>query len=357
VTYDSDPIDWALVARHIDGEEMPSDGAELSALHASDPRFTAAIIALRSAKDRVSQHSLDIEWNREAAFAQLLKNDASRLNDRSPGRTPTRQRLGICFAVAGALMLIVGIFGRVQNVSTDRRSTHAYTTKAGEHRVVTLADGSRVSLAPASRLVVHESADTDGRTITLDGEAYFDVKPSASSPFIVVAADVTTRVLGTSFSVRHYPADSHVQIIVRDGKVAVRGHHTRPVTLVAGMMASVNDSSVTATTTDNADDRTAWARGRLVFTDTPVPAMLESVGRWYGYTFRLTDSVLARRHVTAAFATSTPQKTLVLLQEILDVDMTFDSTVVTLHPRRGSTPVSGRGVPRATFKSKAEAGK
>jgi ferric-dicitrate binding protein FerR (iron transport regulator) len=72
----------------------------------------------------------------------------------------------------------------------------------------------------------------------------------------------------------------------------------------------------------------------LVFRGIEVGDMLTTVGAWYGYRFRLTDSTLAHLRVNADLQFSSSAVTLKALQYMLDVSMTFDGNVVTLHSKR-----------------------
>jgi transmembrane sensor len=45
----------------------------------------------------------------------------------------------------------------------------------------------------------------------------------------------------------------------------------------------------------------AWARGELVFNDTPVRAVVAELRRWYGADIRVGDDVVAARPLTASF--------------------------------------------------------
>ena len=47
-----------------------------------------------------------------------------------------------------------------------------------------------------------------GRTVALDGEAFFDVPHANRAPFIVQTGRVSTRVMGTAFDVHHYHGES-----------------------------------------------------------------------------------------------------------------------------------------------------
>jgi transmembrane sensor len=113
--------------------------------------------------------------------------------------------------------------------------------------------------------------------------------------------------------------------------------------MTANRVSLVSDSTTTTTTVSDMAPYTGWVDGRLTFDRTPVHDVLTAVGRWYGYEFHLTDSALAARHLSASFDQQSPADMLAALQTVLNVTMTFDGHVVTLHPRRNSAaPASPR---------------
>jgi hypothetical protein len=59
---------------------------------------------------------------------------------------------------------------------------------------------------------------------------------------------------------------------------------------------------------------------------------LARLGQWYGIELRLSDTVMAHRHVTGVFDGESQAEALVTLQSVLNVTMTFDSAP-------GRTPV------------------
>jgi ferric-dicitrate binding protein FerR (iron transport regulator) len=96
-----------------------------------------------------------------------------------------------------------------------------YATANGERGAVTLTDGSTVILNAASRLDVPANYSSGNRTVRLIGEGLFTVSSHAGHPFTVISGLTKTRVLGTSFVVRHYGTDTTVMVAVRTGKVSV----------------------------------------------------------------------------------------------------------------------------------------
>jgi ferric-dicitrate binding protein FerR (iron transport regulator) len=229
--------------------------------------------------------------------------------------------------IGAVILLALGIHGRMPSSMPI-----AYTTHTAEQRTVHLADGTRVVLAPQSQLTVSADFGTKTRTVSLLGEAYFDITQSAGHPFLVHTGRVSTRVLGTTFDIRHYRGDTSVQIAVQSGKVVVQGRGA-PFTLSSGKMACVTDSTIVVKTVGDSDRYADWTTGRLVFDETPLPMMLTALGRWYGYEFRVNDSVLVSQHVSAEFKVSDPAEMMLVLKSALGVTLTFHGNVITLTPQ------------------------
>jgi ferric-dicitrate binding protein FerR (iron transport regulator) len=218
-------------------------------------------------------------------------------------------------------------------------------TRAGERAAITLRDGSTITLAPGSELRVPRNFGTETRAVVLVGEAYFSVK-NGNSPFIVQTGRIATRVLGTEFTVRRYAAQDTAVIAVVTGKVRTGGPDTG-ATVTGGEVARVTDSTVTTRSASDVSDYTAWTRNRLVFDDTEVAVMLRTMSRWYGYEFRLSDSTLNARKVSAEFDLSNSDDMLAVLRQLLHVTVTREGKVLTLRPtevrkgpaapRKGST--------------------
>jgi len=217
-----------------------------------------------------------------------------------------------------------------------------YATTVGQRATITLSDGARVTLAPGTSLRVPVDFGRATRTVWLDGEAYFDVPHTAGTPFVVRTGSIRTHVLGTAFDVRRYAGDRAVQVAVVTGKVAVTASTSEhaSVTLSAGRVGLVTDSTATAAAASDMAPYTGWLDGRLVFERTPVRDVLAAVGRWYGYEFRLSDSVLATRYLSASFDHQSTADMLSALKTVLQVTMTFDGHVVTLHPKSHSATPS-----------------
>ena len=68
--------------------------------------------------------------------------------------------------------------------------------------VKTLNDGSVVYLAGNTRFSFPKQFDSISRSVELKGEAFFDVAPDPSKPFIIETDEAVIRVVGTAFNVK-----------------------------------------------------------------------------------------------------------------------------------------------------------
>ena len=138
-----------------------------------------------------------------------------RLQERKPAARGRRRRLGWALAAGvAACALLAGSWTLLQ----PEVPVHQYASAVGEQRSIALADGSMVTLAPASYIAVRFSAGV--RDIELrDGEATFDVAHDSSRPFRVHAGDNTVQAVGTRFTVNRLP--SGTLVAVSEGKVKV----------------------------------------------------------------------------------------------------------------------------------------
>jgi len=327
------------------GELSAGEAAQVAAWLAN-PAAAAYADALRHVWP-TSSTPVDVD----AAWTTMTTRRLSRsaISSRPPIRTfvPSPRVSTLIGALAIAVVFLA--FGVIYRGSLAPAKTNVintsrtYVTHVGQRVTVILGDGSQVHLAPESRLRLATGYGGHSRTVTLQGEAYFLVPHAGDVPFIVHTATTSMRVLGTAFDVRHYPGDPATRIAVLTGRVAVQ-----PGTMTPGRSATVVAANMTGIATDSTmmvregtADATGWITGQLVFRDAPLPDMLATLTRWYGYQFRLADSSLAHHTLTLGLSTESSQDALTTLGRILDVDVVVDGTIVTLRPRRAGASHAG----------------
>jgi ferric-dicitrate binding protein FerR (iron transport regulator) len=218
----------------------------------------------------------------------------------------------------------------------------SYSTGPGERTVVSLPDGSRVTLAPNTQLRVTAGYGRTVRDVSVEGQAYFDVI-SHAAPFLVHAGRITTRVLGTTFDIQHLSPAAPVRVAVLSGKVSVTNDGTRrsQLTLIAGNIGEITDSTAIHLPGDPAQAAT-WVRGYVVFRDAKTADVLAMLTRWYGYRFVVADSTLSNQYLNVWLSTKSSAEALATLRLALDAELSVREQVITLRPRR----IAPRAVPR-----------
>lgn len=165
-------------------------------------------------------------------------------------------------------------------------ATIAYNTLAtprgGQFRV-TLPDGTAVWLNTASSLRYPTAFAGKERKVEVTGEAYFEVAKDAAKPFIVKINEQTEiQVLGTHFNVNAYPDEATINTTLLEGAVDVRtAQHTQK--LAPGQQARVNAAGGGIRLADNVNtgQAIAWKNGIFDFNQADIKTVMRQIGRWY----------------------------------------------------------------------------
>jgi transmembrane sensor len=205
------------------------------------------------------------------------------------------------WAAAAAVMVAVGL-GVLFWHDPAGDAERVYATAGGERATFFLSDGTRVTLAPASRLRVAGGYGRHRRAVSLDGEAYFRVVHDASAPFTVRAGEMLATDLGTEFDVAAYATDTAVRVAVADGRVALTTGTRPAVPLARGDVAAVGSAGVaTVTHRDDVAALTGWTDGRLDFHNVALRDAAPAIARWYNIDLVVGDERIGRMPVTASF--------------------------------------------------------
>jgi transmembrane sensor len=218
---------------------------------------------------------------------------------------PRAQRRKLVWLAAAAACLAIVI--ALPLMMTGQK----YDTRRGEVRVVSLQDGSVMTLNTASDVKVDFDGSTR-RVRLIQGEAWFEVAKDGARPFIVAAGETSIRALGTSFSVRHLEG-MPVQVLVSEGLVAVKQSQTAPAVRVSANMRVVlpldnakaqPKAAVMAQETVNREF--AWREGRIAFESEPLETAAAAFARYSSIQIVIDDPTLARQEITGLFTANDP---------------------------------------------------
>jgi transmembrane sensor len=226
--------------------------------------------------------------------------------------------------IAAALLLVAGPFAawrlatRERNVSVAVREV---VTPNGKRTTIDLGDGSRVTLNSGSRL--RYPADlTRSRDVELDGEGYFEVTHDAARPFRVHARGGVVQDIGTRFTVRAYPEQQRVEVVVTEGVVSLRRDSSGlfdSAIVRQGERARLAETGRVVVESVPTERYTDWARGTLVLENVTLNEARRDLERWFDIQITLADSGLAQRQLMARFQDESASAVLTAIGIALDV--------------------------------------
>lgn len=298
---------WEALARYVTGEASTEEVAAIREWLAGSPGRGSALERLTASIERLAVVPPQVDT--VAALARVRARLGSPEVIPLPVKAPERPRIAwrtTLVRVAAAIVLLAGATLILRNRRSGPETgivaavPMAWSTAVGQVDSITLPDGSRVILGPASRLSLGEGFGDVGRTAELQGEALFTIVHDEARPFSVRAGDARIRDLGTAFNVRS-GVGLPVIVAVTDGSVELTAGGTVGVTLAAGDRGTVGRDGVIAVEAGSVTDAdVAWTSGRLVFADAGMDRVAADLERWFG--LRLApDPGLADRHLTATF--------------------------------------------------------
>lgn len=173
------------------------------------------------------------------------------------------------------------------DVSMEEELNKVVTGVGGEYSLI-LSDGTRVWLNAGTELEFPVCFVKDERVVKLRGEAYFEVKPDSTRPFLVETKDIRTRVLGTSFNIKAYENEENIFTTLLTGKVEVTAlnENCKPVVLTPGMQSEWRKESGEMVVKEvMAENFVAWKQGVFLFDNEDITVVTRLLERWYGVTF------------------------------------------------------------------------
>lgn len=215
-------------------------------------------------------------------------------------RPITRRLAAACVLAVAACIAFLAAPAVLLRLQAD------YVTATAELRSVDLQDGSAVTLAPGSAIVVSYEA-AERRVRLLQGEAFFAVKPDPGRPFRVAARSVEASVLGTRFDVR-LEAQA-VVVAVQEGKVRVDSPSTRAV-LELGQAVRVSEAGEARRLEEAPNLVGGWQQGWLYLQNRALGDAVDDIRRYFGGAIVVADGALLERPTTGVFNLADPEEAL-----------------------------------------------
>src|SRR5882757_576539 len=263
---DQDRMD-VLLAKHLAGELSPEENEELEWAMLANPALRVTLQVLQRMRQMPPGGTAAEEQEMLERGLRRITNEPAPVYQ-APADTLYQERgkvkhLSARWWMAAAAMLVLGVAGvMIYRGNKQPEITAAgpiqdkeLATRYGTRVFQELPDGSKLWLNAGAKVKYAENFSNGRRELTLEGEAFFDVKHDPDHPFIIHTGKLDVKVLGTSFNIKAYPNDSTMETTLIKGKVEIdfQGNpqsnivlqpnekvviHVRPSSPTAAVMAS-----------------------------------------------------------------------------------------------------------------------
>jgi transmembrane sensor len=173
------------------------------------------------------------------------------------------------------------------HATTEKEMVYnSLSTPRGRQYQLVLSDGTKVWLNAASSITYPTAFFGKDRSVTITGEAYFEVAKNPAQPFKVRAGQNEIDVLGTDFDINAYPDEPAMAATLLEGSIRFAedfGDKKKPGTiLIPGQQIQLSKSG-DVRLVDHADiDRVmAWRNGQFPLKGTDMAALMRQIARWY----------------------------------------------------------------------------
>lgn len=217
--------------------------------------------------------------------------------------------------IAAVALVLVGLGTSLLYMNNSGYLSKKVTITAGINQknvLVSLSDGSKVYLNRNSEFSYREKFGIHRRNVKLRGEAFFEIAPDASKPFIIDAGKARVRVVGTSFNVITSNEASEVEVFVKTGKVLVTDNSgSQSLQLDPGYVGILN-SKESSKTLNNNPNYLSWRNGYLDYSGQKLSVVFRDLKRVYNMDI-IPDDPEILDNVWVSPIDNLPQETIVRL--------------------------------------------
>jgi ferric-dicitrate binding protein FerR (iron transport regulator) len=350
---------WNLLAKHLCGEASPAEREELESLIKANPELSFAaqhvtdLWGLKGGEDmdaaeQAFKKQMLLIANQTDSSPEYVIQDEVDGQEKNKGRKKFWPLLITGIIVVSLLSVWVIKPGPSKYSERSIPQTAEYYTRPGSRTKLILPDSSVVWLNSGSKLTYTQPFGVINRTVTLSGEAFFNVV-KRTEPFIIHTEGVQIKVLGTAFNVRSYTNEKKIETSLVIGRVEVtldkrpekkyvlapnekltlnkeessitskkKGQH--PLAIL-GSVAYLDSSTIV---------ETSWIDNKLVFVDESFSDIASKMERWYGVTINFKNQKIKYERFTGVFEKETVWQALEALQLTASFHFTNKENTITI---------------------------
>lgn len=314
--------------QYLEGNASQEVLEEVREWAASDPDHQAQLEKLEALWGRAPGSAMYREIDSQADWQkvrQRLQASETAPSGGSSNSSPARRRR--IWAVAATILLLATLSVFFLRGGGDPEMLIAETQATAQE--ILLADGSRVTLRPNSRLKYPEEFAGNQRRLELEvGAAFFDVERNPAKPFVIDAGPSVVEVKGTSFSVTR--DGSNTKVAVKTGKVRfyLPDNDGADLLLTPGQKAELNPETKKAEPQTTTENQFSWVTGRLKFDNAPISQILNDVSTHFNVPVVFGDHLDQYENLTTEFVDQTMEEILNEMKVVVQMQYRIENDTV-----------------------------
>jgi ferric-dicitrate binding protein FerR (iron transport regulator) len=247
-------------------------------------------------------------------------------------RKNAKLKIAIYASIAASILALVGIFNWYTNELVGSEK-FILANNTSETLKEILPDGSEIYLNESAK-TSYETTSNNQRIVTLDGEAFFNVKRDTSKPFIVHAGIGGVKVLGTSFQVKR-KVNGDIAVDVSSGKVELfrpNKHNTDTARLIlikdeGGLISNKQDTIIRVSSNSSAF---FWVDKRLSFRNKQLKEVFKVLESCYDIQIISDDPEINSKYYTSSFIDDEAEDVIRVISDTYQLSYTKEKNVFTI---------------------------
>jgi ferric-dicitrate binding protein FerR (iron transport regulator) len=230
----------------------------------------------------------------ETAYQQVLQKISEK--DQIIKPQPKFVVLKTLLKYAAVAIVCFGLSGLLWIYKSDKNSHkwQSIEVPVGQRVKLKLTDGSIVWLNSKSKFSYPQNFSQQNRTVSLNGEAYFEVAHNAELPFVVKTGRADIAVKGTKFNLYAYENEPNIETTLIEGKVDFLENKSNGLqrTMLPNQQLIYNSELRTIKTIGNVNTGvvTSWVSGAYFFRDVSIREIIVRLTHYYNVKFNVRDS-------------------------------------------------------------------
>ncbi len=220
--------------------------------------------------------------------SEVLDSLLNKIEQSSPTKTFRLKRFAQ--AAAAIVILLLSIYSVNSYISNE-----TIKTQFAEQTEIILPDGTEVTLNAGSKLAWNDKQFTKKRQLTLNGEAYLNVKKG--DEFIIKTKLGAVEILGTQLNI--FSRNNTFWVSCVSGKVSVTANNYNKI-ILPGELVKLTPNGLIKTSKNNIKQTISWKQGVFHFEDKPLISIFAELERQFDVSIQYEK--LEDRLITVSFS-------------------------------------------------------